>query len=179
MSSLHGCQYFELPISIYAVIETAVGLEQAFSVCKDSRTRLQGLFVGTADYALDTRAFVYDTDFTYLRQRVVNAARAFELEVIDAPLFQLDDLPKLEQTSVKSFKSGFSGRAVVHPSQIETVNRSYTPSPQDVTHAQEILDNAANARHGVIRSRDGMIGTPFVQNAARVVNEAALRAQDV
>ncbi|WP_239341870.1 CoA ester lyase [Frankia sp. CiP3] len=159
--------------SLCVLIETADGVEAVNSICRESVPALKGVFIGTADYANDIAAFVNEADFTYLRQRVVNAARASRLAVLDAPHFQLSDTIGLKASSDRSFRQGFSGRIALHPDQIDVINRSYSPTEADLKHAREILEAAAATESGIARSRGGMVGPPFYEHSKRIVALAA------
>jgi (S)-citramalyl-CoA lyase len=167
---------FDCRLDIYVVLETAVGIERAFDICRNSPPSLKGILAGTADYASDIHAFVDQNKFVFMREAIVNAARAAHLDVIDAPLFNLDDEIRLQKSSRQSFRTGFAGRAAIHPVQVPLINDAYRPTLQDLEYAQEILDNAKTAEGGVTRSRDGMIGKPFVTNARRLIALAELHS---
>lgn len=163
-------------LDIYAVLETAAGIERAFDICRNSPPSLKGILAGTADYASDIHAFVDQNEFVFMREAIVNAARAAHLDVIDAPLFDLDDEIRLQKSSRQSFRIGFAGRAAIHPVQVPLINDAYRPTLQDLGYAREILDNVETAKGGVTRSRDGMIGKPFVTNARRLIALAELHS---
>jgi (S)-citramalyl-CoA lyase len=159
--------------AIYALIETADGVEAVHSICRDSVPALKGVFIGTADYANDIAAFVNEADFTYVRQRVVNAARAARIDVIDTPHFRLGDPVGLKATSDRSFRQGCSGRLVLHPEQVDIVNDAYTPTEADLEQAQEILNAAAAVDSAITRTQGGMVGPPFYEHSRRLVALAA------
>src|SRR5437016_5396015 len=85
---------------------------------------------GTSDYAL---------------ARVVTAARAFGLQAVDGPHARLGDDLGLVLSARLALEHGYDGRWVIHPSQIEPVNRIFTPSPADLERARRILEAAAGA----------------------------------
>jgi citrate lyase subunit beta / citryl-CoA lyase len=43
---------------------------------------------------------------------------------------------------------GFDGKALIHPSQIETANRCFTPSPEAVAEARRLLAAYQEAESG-------------------------------
>ena len=45
----------------------------------------------------------------------------------------------------RALEHGYDGKWVIHPAQIEAVNRIFTPSPADVERAKRILEAATGA----------------------------------
>ena len=61
----------------------------------------------------------------YARQKVVTVAKAFGLQAIDMVHIDFRDKDGLRSQSEASAKIGFTGKQVIHPSQIEIVHDSY------------------------------------------------------
>ena len=40
---------------------------------------------------------------------------------------------------------GFSGRIAIHPDQVDPINAAYSPSEEELAHAQRIVDGLAKA----------------------------------
>ena len=64
-------------------------------------------------------------ELIYARQRIVTVAKAFGLQAIDMVHIDFKDLEGLQAQSENSAKMGFTGKQVIHPSQIEIVQNSY------------------------------------------------------
>ena len=64
-------------------------------------------------------------ELIYARQRIVTVAKAFGLQAIDMVHIDFKDLEGLRAQSEYSAKMGFTGKQVIHPSQIEIVQNSY------------------------------------------------------
>ena len=79
------------------------------------------------------------------------AARAAGKQAIGGLWQQIKDLDGLAKSSAFDRQLGMSGELVLHPMQVETINRTYTPTAEDVAYYQgmiEALDAAqAQGRH--------------------------------
>ena len=84
------------------------------------------------------------------------------------------DLDGLEQSARRTAALGFDGKWVIHPSQIETVNRVYSPDRSVYARAEGILEvyRAAtkDAGRGAVRFEGEMI-----DEATRKMAEAVAR----
>ncbi len=59
--------------------------------------------------------------------------------VIDAPYGNFKDLDGLERACVMTCALGFDGKWAIHPNQLETINKVFSPSEADVARAMKIL----------------------------------------
>src|SRR5439155_15511629 len=108
-------------LQIEALIETALGVENAFRIAVAS-TRLASLVFGIADYAADVGIADAYTEqnirFLFAKQRIVNAAKAAGLDAIDGVHLQVHDLEALRRYSSESAGYGFDGRWAITPAHI-------------------------------------------------------------
>ncbi|WP_036276858.1 HpcH/HpaI aldolase/citrate lyase family protein [Microbacterium sp. CH12i] len=68
------------------------------------------------------------------------AARRNGIQVIDGPYAVIGDDEGLDRAASRVAGMGFDGKWVVHPSQIETCNRVFTPDEQLYERAKALLD---------------------------------------
>ncbi len=134
-------------IGLEAQIESARGLVEADRIAAAGHG-LEALVFGPGDLAaslgvpvLTIGAGVSD----YALARVVAAARASGLQALDGPHARLGDDFGLVLSARRALEHGYDGKWVIHPSQIEPVNRIFTPSPGDVERAQRILEAGTGA----------------------------------
>jgi citrate lyase subunit beta/citryl-CoA lyase len=127
-------------IRFHLLIETAAGLLRAEALARATR-RAAGLFYGAGDLARDTRARLVPGRLTelYPMSRLVLVARATGLDAIDAPCFELHQPERLDAHTRFGAELGFDGTALIHPSQVETANRWYTPSAEAIAEAERVL----------------------------------------
>ena len=159
-------------IGLEAQIETARGLVEAERIGAAGHG-LEALVFGPADLAaslgipvLTIGAGVSDAALA----RVVAAARASGLQVLDGPHARLGDDLGLVVSARRALEHGYDGKWVIHPSQIEPVNRIFTPSPAELERAKRILE----APHGAARFEGEL-----VDEASRKLAESLLRRAEV
>ena len=134
-------------VGLEAQIETARGLVEAERIAA-AGAGLEALVFGPADLAasLGVPVLTIGAGTTeYALARVVAAARASGLQVLDGPHARLGDDLGLVLSARRALAHGYDGKWVIHPSQIEPVNRIFTPSPADLERAQRLLDAATGA----------------------------------
>ena len=124
-------------IGLEAQIETARGLVEAERIAAAGHG-LEALVFGPADMAASLGVPVLTIgagSSDYALRRVVAAARAFGLQAVDGPHGRLGDDLGLVLSARRALEHGYDGKWVIHPSQIEPVNRIFTPSPADLERA--------------------------------------------
>ena len=134
-------------IGLEAQIETARGLVEAERIASAGHG-LETLVLGPADLAASLGVPVLTIGSgtaDYALARVAAAARAFGLQPIDGPHALLDDAEGLVASAKRALAHGYDGKWVIHPSQIEAVNRVFTPAPDEVERAERILAAAEGA----------------------------------
>jgi citrate lyase subunit beta/citryl-CoA lyase len=151
-----------------AQIETARGLVEAEQIAAAGHG-LEALVFGPADLAASLGVPVLTIGAgasDYSLAHVVAAARAFGLQAVDGPHARLGDDLGLVLSARRSLEHGYDGKWVIHPSQIEPVNRVFTPSPAELERAKRILEAAGGAAR---------FEGELVDEASRRLAEALLR----
>jgi citrate lyase beta subunit len=164
---------------VVALIETAAGLAGAATIAADPRVaRLQ---LGGVDLSLELRLRPRPDGLELLHPRAT-LVLASALERLPAPIdsvfVEIDDLAGLERDARLGRDLGFSGKACIHPTQVDVVNRVLRPTADEVAAAQAVLDvheRAAAEGVGVIRHEGAMVDRPLVEQARRVLEQAARR----
>jgi citrate lyase subunit beta/citryl-CoA lyase len=70
---------------------------------------------------------------------------------------------------------GFQGKVVIHPSQIEPVNRIFSPSSEEVVEARRVVTafEEAMRRGSAVATLEGkMVDTPVAERARRLLDLA-------
>jgi citrate lyase subunit beta / citryl-CoA lyase len=159
-------------IGLEAQIETARGLVEAEEIAAAGHG-LETLVFGPADLAASLGVPVLTIGAgtsDHALARVVAAARAAGLQVLDGPHARLGDDLGLVLSARRALEHGYDGKWVIHPSQIEPVNRIFTPSPADVERAKRLLDAARGAAR---------FEGELVDEASRKLAESLLRRAEL
>ena len=158
-----------------ATIETPLAILNINEIVAASTdTRLTGLVMGTNDLAKeynavatpDRRAFVYSLSAALV------AARAYRLAAIDGVFNDIRNDAGLSAECEQGRVLGFDGKTLIHPSQIETANRVFSPSEDELAHAREVIAAFAlpgNRDKGVISLNGQMVELLHLEQAERLV----------
>lgn len=166
-------------IGIEASIETAEGLARVTEIAGAS-DRLITLVFGIADYSASVGARLISISghgeqeeviypghrWHFPISRMVMAAKANGLLAIDAPYGNFKDPAGLERSAAMATAIGCDGKWAIHPAQIETINRVFSPSAEDIERAKKVLDAADEA---------GKTGRGAVAVEGRMVDQATVR----
>jgi citrate lyase subunit beta/citryl-CoA lyase len=164
-------------IHIVPLIETALGVKNAFEIAKSSE-RIKQMAFGSIDYTLDINAQLTKegTEILFARSQLIIASRVAEIEPpIDGVYLNIKDLEGLETETRFVRELGFQGKLVVHPDQIQVVNEVFSPTQKEVTEAREIVDAFGKAiKQGLaaLQLNGKMVDFPVAERAKRVVNQA-------
>ena len=109
-------------------------------------------------------------------QLVSLAASAAGVDAIDGVLNVIDDEPRLRAEAEQVQRLGFAGKSVIHPAQIDPVNRVFSPSPAAIEAAERTVAAMRDAerRGAAVAMLDGrMVEGLHARAAERVVALAA------
>ena len=158
-------------IQLQAQIESAEGLANADAIAR-ATPRLEALHFGPGDFAASLRmpqTSIGTRDewdeaypghrFHYAMQRIVVAARAAGVQVLDGPVADYGDEEGLRDSSLLARSLGFDGKWCIHPAQIPTVNGAFSPTEEEVEWAQRVVAayEEANAAGSGSVSVDGQM----------------------
>ncbi|WP_440958602.1 HpcH/HpaI aldolase/citrate lyase family protein [Oceanicaulis sp. LC35] len=156
---------------VWAMIETPLGVLNVDAIARQAQfSRLEALVAGANDLAVGLH--LPDTDqrrevLTPHLSRLVLAARAMKLLVLDSVFNAYKDEPGFEAEARQGRALGFDGKTLIHPSQIQPVHRAYAPSARECDWAQKVVDAFADPAHA---------GKGAVPVEGRMVEHMHLRA---
>src|SRR3546814_180822 len=122
---------------ILAMIETAAGVLEAPAIAKEA----VGLIIGTNDLVADLGipGGAGRGGLMHALRTVVLAARAAGVPAFDGVYNRLDDEEDLAAECREGRSFGYDGKSLIHPRQIETANRIFGPSEEDVAAAERLI----------------------------------------
>lgn len=130
-------------IKLEVLIESAEACLKAYEIATAS-PRMASLIFGIADFAGDIGARQFTKDqfqqFHYPKMQTIVAARAAGIDVIDNVTVQFRDLEQCRRDAEAAAQLGFDGKWAIHPDQVPVVNDAFTPSPDELARAVEILE---------------------------------------
>ena len=154
---------------VLAMIETPLAVIEAASIAPPSR----GLIAGTNDLSasLGLPTSPGRPGLVYALQRIVLAARSAGVPAFDGVYNGLEADQGLEAQCAEGRAFGFDGKSVIHPSQIETANRLFGPSEDELAAARRLVDAATG---GAERHEGRMIESLHVEAARALLARARI-----
>ena len=173
-------QASESPIRIIALIENARAIQDLREICSASHY-LDGLIFGAEDFARDLSLTRTPSlrEFQYARSAITTAARAANLSsCIDlvCTRFRGEGALEILESECRDGKGmGFNGKQCIHPDQLDTVNRLFSPSEEEVEWAVRvsIASKKAEAQgRGSWTLDSKMVDAPVIGQAVAIVAKA-------
>jgi citrate lyase subunit beta/citryl-CoA lyase len=143
-----------------------------------SSPRLLGLTWGAEDLATAIGATSNKDEsgefsFTYklARSLCLLASAHAQIQAIDTLSVDFKNLQALARDVQGARREGFTGKLAIHPDQVEVINQGFTPSAQEISHAQSIIDAFAKASGAGALQIDGkMVDKPHLTQALRLID---------
>lgn len=158
--------------TLWAMIETPKGVASVEAIA-GSDPRLAVLVMGTNDLARALRVpqTPQREGFQYALSRCVLAARCHGLDILDGVHVHLDDDAGLAAACEQGVRLGFDGKTLIHPKQLETTHRVFSPSTEAVAQAERIVSawNQAGGDAGVLVVDGRLVEQLHVDEALRTV----------
>jgi len=107
--------------------------------------------------------------YEFARSQSLLLAHAWGVEAIDTLYVDFRDTEGLERHCIASRRDGFTGRIAIHPDQVETINRAYTPSDAEIALARRIVE-AFTTGKGVVAIDGKMYDIPHLKAASQLLN---------
>jgi citrate lyase subunit beta/citryl-CoA lyase len=105
------------------------------------------------------------------------AAAAAEVVPVDTLYVDFRDAAGLEADCRRARRDGFLGRIAIHPDQVETINRCFSPSEAEIAEARRIVEAfAANPELGTIGIDGKMYDIPHLKAAHKTLAAAGADA---
>lgn len=139
--------------------------------------RLQGLMWGAEDLSAKLGAASNRNDderftFTYrmARSLCLLAASAAQVQAIDTLYPNFKDLETLRSSCATSRRDGFTGKLAIHPAQVCIINEAFTPSDEEIAHAERVIAAfEENPDAGVVALDGHMLDRPHRILAERIL----------
>jgi len=169
-------------LTIVPLIESAKGVMNANEIASASE-RVAAVAFGAGDYYRDlglsiSSLSVEQTELLYARCQVVNGSRAAGVQAIDTVFFGLlTDKEMFMKETTLALQLGFKGKQLIHPDQIDFVNKTFSPSEGEVAYARGVVDAFEKAQSrgvGAISFQGKLVDIMNYRQAKDLVDFAAL-----
>ncbi|KAL9620538.1 MAG: hypothetical protein Q9160_004899 [Pyrenula sp. 1 TL-2023] len=177
-----------VPVSVLALIESARSLQDLGAIMKAAPNILSGLIFAAEDFALDLSLTRTPSlrEFLFARSAIVTAARAANLpstiDLVCTAFKSEADQEALLEESRDGKRMGFNGKQCIHPGQVSTVQKVFSPEEAEVEWAVKVViaqRKAEERGRGAWALEGKMIDKPVEGKANAVVEKARRCGVDV
>ncbi|MFC1688159.1 HpcH/HpaI aldolase/citrate lyase family protein [Pseudomonadota bacterium] len=140
--------------------------------------RLAGLTWGAEDLSAAVGAIScrdeegnWTGPYQLVRSLCLFAAHAAGVDAIDTLFADFRNSKGLEESCAEARRDGFSGKLAIHPDQVEVINRSFTPSEEELQRARSIVALfEANPGAGTLALDGAMLDLPHLVQARKMLS---------
>ncbi len=164
-------------IKVIPWIETAMAIVHVYEMAQAS-PRVVGIAFGAEDYTNDMGVIRSDfgEECYYARSVVAVAARAAGVAALDGPFVGFRDPDGLRKDAGAARQMGYTGKFAIHPAQIDIINETFSPHPDDVAYARRVVEAWAEAEaagRGSLSIDGRMVDVPVVKRAQNLLDQVA------
>lgn len=155
--------------------ETPLGVLRLGELAQGAWPRLAGLLWGGEDLSSALGATgpcaadgSWRPAYEFARAQCLLASRALEVAPIDTVYVEVRDAEGCRRASLAARRDGFTGKVAIHPDQVEVINEAFTPTAEEIKHAQRVVA-AFDGNAGVVTLDGKMLDIPHLRAARRVL----------
>jgi citrate lyase subunit beta/citryl-CoA lyase len=168
-------------LAIMPSIESAKGVVNAYQIAS-ADDRVNALVFGVFDFLYDIKLDYDERDassYSYARAKIPVDARAAGVDAIDGIWQKIDDTQGLVSDATAAKKLGYSGKSIIHPSQIEPVHNIFRPSRNEIDWAKKVVQALGDAMEkgsgrGAVRLDGKMIDAVHYKQAKAILEAEKL-----
>ncbi len=139
--------------------------------------RLIGMMLGGEDFALETGSLPTADALELPKRMVAFAAQAHDVPMIGilGTVADYSDPDAYRKSAERARQFGFSGGTCVHPGLVQTLNKAFTPTADEVAYAKKLIEadvKAAAEGRGSFTVDGRMIDIPVIVRAQRLIARA-------
>jgi citrate lyase subunit beta / citryl-CoA lyase len=152
---------------IIPLIETALGFENMAEIA--AQTNVQRIAFGSLDFQVDLGIpGERDALLLFRSQMVLRSRRAGLQSPIDGVSVDINNREQLQADTDYGRQLGFGAKLCIHPGQIDTVNRAFSPSAQDIAWAARVLQAILESNGAAVAVDGKMVDRPVILKAQRI-----------
>jgi len=113
----------------------------------------------------------YTAPYVLARSLCLFGAYAAGVQGLDTVQPDFRNPAKLREECNEARRDGFLGKIAIHPDQVAVINECFTPSAEEIAHAQVVIDAfKANPDAGTLSLDGKMIDMPHLKQAERLMS---------
>ena len=155
-------------LRLQLIIETNAGLESCREIALASK-RVDALLFGGSDMAAELRVEPSWSALLYARSRLVHAAASAEIDLIDVPFLDLEDMAGLDREAALCAELGMTGKGAIHPKQLPIIERHFSPTAEQIAYARRITAAFEKSEKGLLVVDGKLIEKPVLRSQYRIL----------
>lgn len=170
-------------VKIVASIENALGVINSYKIASAS-PRMLAIGLGAEDFRTEMGMQRSENaeEILFARNLIALNAHAAGIKAMDYVYSNFKNEEGFRADTELGKKLGYSGKSVVHPSQVNIVHDVYTPSEKEIENAKAVFaayEEALKNGSGVTSLNGKMIDKPMVTRAMAVLSFAKAAGLEV
>ena len=160
------------------LIESPLGVVNAYAICS-ADPRIVAVQFGGEDFSREMGLPLVRTgeakELAHQRAATATACVAAGVQPVDVIWAGLGDVSGLEAEAAQARRLGYTGKAAIHPEQIAPINAAFSPTPEEIAYAREViaaLDEAIAEGTGVLNYHGAFLEEPVIARARRTLELA-------
>jgi len=159
-------------IELFPLIENSKAIINLDEIIVSSKN-IKGLIFGHEDYLVDTKGDIKinNDSLLYARLKIVNYCRAHNIIPIDMGYLNIKDMKGCREFTLESKSLGFAGMIAVYPKQLDIINRTFSPSKQEVIEAKNLVKEFKTKKKSIFLNNKGKyFGPPHLKKAEYILS---------
>jgi citrate lyase beta subunit len=166
-----------IQIDLIAQLETPHAVFEARSIAR-SASCVKALMFGGFDYAVAARCKPGYDGWLWARGMIAAAAAEAEIGALDVPSLEIKDSAAVSIETQQVIALGYTGKAAIHPAQVDAIQRAYLPTAAEAAYAEKVLGAMAAANGAAIAVDGKLVDRPIELAAMRIIELAKLGLRD-
>ncbi len=157
---------------IIPIIESPMGVLRMEEIA--ALPNIEGILLGAEDLTkeLNIKRTLEGTEILYSRGKLVLVCSAYNINSIDTPWVDKDNMDGLSLDSLKAKNLGFTSKSSIHPNHVDVINTTFTPSEQEILDAKRIVLKASQTNKGAFSLDGKMVDLPIIEKAKKTIEKA-------
>jgi citrate lyase beta subunit len=156
---------------LMALIESVDGLEHVQEIAT-ATPRLELLLFGAVDLSAELGCSLDHEVLLYARSRTVHAARRAGIGALDVPSLAVKDNEVVSAEARAARALGFSGKAALHPINIEAIHSAFSPTAREIEQAEKVLSAYEASSTGLTVIDGKLVDKPVVLKMQQIIAAA-------
>ncbi|MBM1221409.1 CoA ester lyase [Ponticoccus sp. SC2-23] len=157
-----------VPLRIAVLIESLEGLHNVAGILRAS-SRISFAMFGAVDYAAELGVEVEPEPLFHARTTLVHAAKLAGVDILDVPCLAFRDDVAVAAEAEMAKALGFTGKAALHPGNVATLNTIFSPSAQEIAHAEKVVELFKASPNGLAVLDGKLIEKPVIRSMQRIL----------